>query len=265
LAGVCRLDVGGATSPGRVRDRNEDSFLIQQLSWCNRDRRHEFAVVVVADGVGGHEAGDEASDLVIRTASGALTPLLTGALTGQFKDTSASVLADTIEYALQEANRTVFRKASAQGAAKGMGATAAVVLLWEGQALIGHVGDCRVYHVVGGQLIQVTRDQTLVARMVELGQLSPQEALAHPSRNEVTEAIGRRFDLKPARYEAKLAPGDWLIVACDGLHAHVNEALLAETIRSAAPSAALLAHQLVELANQRGGSDNCTVVVVRGY
>jgi protein phosphatase len=122
-----------------------------------------------------------------------------------------------------------------------------------------------VYHRRGDRLTQVTRDQTLVARMVELGQLSPQEALTHPSRNEVTDAIGRRFDLKPARYEVKLAPGDWLIVACDGLHAHVDDRLLDETIRKSAPSAAYLAHHLVDLANQRGGSDNCTVVAVRGY
>jgi serine/threonine protein phosphatase PrpC len=111
----------------------------------------------------------------------------------------------------------------------------------------------------------VTRDQTLVARMVELGKLTPAEALTHPSRNEVTEAVGRRPDVSPAAYELGLAPGDWLVVACDGLHAHVDDRLLARALGEASPSAALLAHGLVDLADEGGGSDNCTVVAVRCY
>jgi protein phosphatase len=262
---ACRLEVAGATSRGRVRDRNEDSFLIEQLTWSNLDQRQEVAVVVVADGMGGHESGDVASGLVIRSVSKALAYLLSGALSGDIKAPSASVLADTIDQAVLDANRSIFRKAPPKDAGKGMGATAAVVLIWHSQAFISHVGDCRVYHQHDGRLSQVTRDQTLVARMVELGQLSLQEALTHPARNEVTEAIGRRFDIRPARYVVNLAPGDWLLVACDGLHAHVDGPLLEEEVRKSAPSAAHLANRLVDLANEKGGSDNCTVVAVRGY
>src|SRR5262249_50291032 len=157
-----------------------------------------------------------------------LAPMLASAPTGRFKDASAATLADTIDYAIQEANRAVYRKAKGEGPFKGMGATVAVVLVWDLQALVGHVGDCRVYHQRGERLAPITKDQTLVARMVELGQLAPEEAAKHPRRHEVTQALGQRFDIQPARHERKLAAGDWLIVATDGLTAHLDDATVQE-------------------------------------
>jgi serine/threonine protein phosphatase PrpC len=111
----------------------------------------------------------------------------------------------------------------------------------------------------------VTRDQTLVNRMVELGQLSPKEAIGHPASNEVLQAIGTRTVIEPAQYKLKLAPGDWLLVACDGLHGQVDDKTIQATVSRAPPSAALLANRLVDLADQSGGADNCTVVAVRCY
>jgi protein phosphatase len=301
-----KLDVGAATSVGKVRDRNEDSYLVQQLTWSHLDQRNDVALIVVADGMGGHEAGDQASGQVICTVGGALAPLLASAVNrtmpeastsartaapgqpedyslltslGTFLrgfsntatqqrtaiDTSPAALAGAINDALLEANRAVFHKAQNVPACKGMGATAAVALIWDGQVYIGHVGDCRVYLQRGQQLTQVTKDQTLIARMIEMGQIRPEQAASHPAKNEVTQAVGRRLTLEPARYELPLSRGDWLIVACDGLHAHLEPTTLQEVIGKANGSAAQLANQLVDLANQRGGSDNCTVIVVRSY
>jgi protein phosphatase len=246
-----------------VRAQHEDSFLVQHLAWSNRGERHEVALVVVADGMGGHEAGDRASGLVIRTVGGALAALLGGGLSGQFKGSTASVLAEALGAALKEANRVVQRAARDEAACMGMGATAAAALVWDGLAVIGHVGDCRVYHQRGGALTQVTRDQTLVARMVELGKLTPREALDHPARNEVAQAVGRQPELEPGRSQVQLALGDWLLVACDGLQAHLDARALQNETAQAPASAARLAQQLVDLADQRGGSDNCTVVAIR--
>jgi protein phosphatase len=263
-AAAARFEVGGATSAGRVRTRNEDSYLAQLLAWSGHERRGESALVVVADGLGGHEAGEEASDMVTRTAGAALLALLAGeAVRGE--RLAPQAVADAIEAALQEANREVHARAKQEARAKGMGATAAVVVAREGEARVGHVGDARVYHQRGGQLTQVTKDQTLAARMVELGRLSPKEALVHPARNDVYQAIGHHPTLKPAHYDVKLAPGDWLIVASDGLHAHVEADELGRAVAQAEPSAARLAAALVDLANHKGGSDNCTVVAVRCY
>jgi protein phosphatase len=261
--GLGCLDIGAATSAGQVRTRNEDSWLVQHLGWSNLDQRRDLALVAVADGLGGHEAGDKASGLLIRTLGAALAPLFAAALSDPQADLSAPCLSDCMCRALQDANRAVYGLAHKQAHLRGMGATVAAVLIVDGQAVIGHVGDCRVVHFAGEELRQLTRDQTLVARMVELGQLSEEEALTHPSRNEVTHAVGRHADLTPAIVEVKLATGDWLIAASDGLHAHVNHRDLQNTLTLAPPSALALAHHLVRLADQGGGSDNCTVAAIR--
>jgi serine/threonine protein phosphatase PrpC len=263
LHGAFRLSVAGATSMGMVRDRNEDSFLLLQQSWSNLDARHEAALVVVADGMGGYEAGDRASYLSIEYINAALSHVWSRFAPTVSQDRQAS-FREPIEAAIKAANAVVHQQGQ-QSAHKGMGATAAVVLIWDGQVEIGHVGDCRVYLFHDGNLTQVTRDQTLVARMVELGQLSPAEAKNHPKANEVTQAIGRNPDIQPAFYATRMAPGDWLLVACDGLHAHVDVPALAETLQAASLAPALVAHYLVDLVNYRGGTDNCTVVAVRCY
>jgi PPM family protein phosphatase len=258
-----RLDVAGYTHPGRVRPRNEDSFLVQSLSWCNVDQRHDLSLVVVADGVGGYEAGDQASGLLIRIVGNTLAPLMTGFLTGMHKEVTPAQIAQTIDTALQSANRVIFQRAQTSPNCRGMASTASVVLIWDGQVYIGHVGDTRVYHYRSHQLTQVTRDQTLLARMIELGQITPREAANHPARNEVAQAVGKHTELAPAGYQLRLAPGDTLLVACDGLHTHVDARMLDGALRQPPPAAWMMAHQLVELANVHGGSDNITVVAVR--
>jgi protein phosphatase len=259
-AGVLRLDVAGVTSVGHERSRNEDSFLVQHLTWSDLNQNHQLALLIVADGMGGHAGGDQAAWLALRAIGSCLAPLLTGALSTQNREVTRAGLARSIDSAIKEANRVVRQAATSDPRLKGMGATAAVVVIWN-----GHVGDCRVYHQHAAQLEQVTRDQTLVNRMVELGQLSPQEALGHPAGNEVLQAIGVRTTIEPALYKLKLIPGDWLLVACDGLHGQVEGSIIQASVGRAPPSAALLANRLVDLADQSGGADNCTVVAVRCY
>jgi protein phosphatase len=261
----CRLEVGGATSRGRVRDRNEDSYLMQQLRWVSADIVHEAALLVVADGMGGYRAGDQASRLVVQTASNQLGPLLAASLNESSESSPGPDWGAAIDRAIKEANRIVHQQATRDSAFKGMGATAALVMVRDGEALIGHVGDCRVILHRRGQLAQVTKDQTLVARMVELGQITPQQARAHPARNEVTQAVGKRADIEPGHYRLKLEPGDWLVIASDGLHAHVDAATLQEVLNEEGRSARELAQSLVDLADQLGGSDNCTVLAGHCY
>ncbi len=260
-----RLDIGSATSVGRVREHNEDSFLVQQASWCNMDQRRDLALVVVADGVGGYQAGDQASGLLIRVVGNQVAPLLTGTLTGQVKDMQPAQLAQALDQALRTANATIHQRAQSNPACKGMASTVVAALIWDGELVIGLVGDCRVYHWRNPQLTQVTRDQTLVNRMIDLGQISPQQAEHHPARNEVLQAVGRHNDVTPASYQLRIAAGDWLVICCDGMYAHVDNRMLETALRQCGPSAGLLASHLVDLANQGGGSDNCTVVAVRCY
>jgi serine/threonine protein phosphatase PrpC len=262
LSASCRLVIGSATTRGRVRGHNEDSLLVQQCTWSTGEERHDVALVVVADGMGGHAAGERASGLVVRALGEVLTPLLMAALNESSAAATASP-GEALERGLHEANRLVRQVAQENAACKGMGSTAVALLIWDGEAFIRLVGDCRVYHWRGSKLTQVTRDQTLVARMVELGQLTPQEAATHPRRNEVAQAVGKYALIEPGSYEVSLRRGDWLVASSDGLQAHVGDRALAEAIAKAGSSAAELANRLVELANQGGGSDNCTVVAVR--
>jgi protein phosphatase len=251
------LTLGAATSKGMVRDRNEDSYLVLQTRWSNLDSSHEAAAVVVADGMGGHQAGDRASGLVIAAMGKVLAGFLAETVGGPPSDP-----AQALERAFQDAHRVVAEVAKADPACQGMGSTAVALLIRDDEVAIGLVGDCRVYHLHAGQLTQVTRDQTIVARMVELGQLKPEEEATHPRRNEILQAVGHRSMVHPVFGQLKLTPGDRLIVACDGLYAHVDNAMIQGVAGRPPLPPAQLAQGLVDLANRNGGSDNCTVLVV---
>ena len=290
-SGACRLSVGGATSCGLARLRNEDHFLTQQLGWSSGEEVHEATLLVVADGMGGEKAGDRASALVISTLAAELAPVLAGLLRKSPQEASTAGLTQALAKALRQAHTTIYQTAEGESAAseevwfdaprrrqagsgpvaegdpscKGMGSTAAVALVHDGQVVISHVGDCRVYHQRGDTLTQVTTDHTLVARMVELGKLTPEEAANHPASNQVTQALGKKVPLQPSQHELTLQRGDWLIIACDGLAAHVEKDEVCATAQRAVPSAGYLAKRLVELANEGGGTDNCTVVAAYCY
>jgi protein phosphatase len=260
-SGQALLSVGSATSPGVVRERNEDSFLVLHSSWANLDNRHEMAIVVVADGMGGYQGGERASGLAIAAMGKALAPLLVDTVAAP-PAAGGDGIPTAIAHAFDEGHRAVLAAANEAGHQE-MGATAVAVVVLDDTAHVGLAGDCRVYHQHGNQLAQITRDQTLVNRMVQLGQLTPEEAANHPRRNEVTQALGMRSAIEPVRYSVKLQPGDWLVIACDGLYAHVEDARLREEVGKWTGSVDGLAKHLVDLTNGLGGSDNCTVVIVQ--
>ena len=144
-----------------------------------------------------------------------------------------------------------------------MGCTAEVVFVNGRNVVVGHVGDSRTYHLHEGRLVQLTRDQTLVNRLVELGTLTPEEAETHPRRNELQQAIGGQPDVEPGLYHGVLKPGDWVLVCSDGLTNHINPIQLKEMMLSEAQSAEMAARRLVNLVNIEGATDNATIVVVR--
>jgi protein phosphatase len=258
-----RFDVGVATSSGRVRPHNEDSYLLLHWGWCNRDTPGDVAVLAVADGMGGHAGGDVASGLVIRSLAGSL-----GGFSLRLAKVDAAVSPPTVAdaaaavgEAIQAAHRLTSQMAQAQATYQGMGATLAILVAWARQAVLAHVGDCRVYRGQRGAVSQLTRDHTVVERMVELGKLSAAEAMTHPARNEVTQAVGRQTPLEPSSLALEIAPGEWLVIACDGLSAHVSDTELSRMLGEAR-NAQHLASDLVALADRGGGSDNCTVLVL---
>jgi len=164
--------------------------------------------------------------------------------------------------AMKEANKEVYMAAHGAEARRGMGCTAEAVYVHARDLVVAHVGDSRTYHLHAGSLVQVTRDQTWVNRMVEMGAMSQQEAEEHPRRSELHQAIGGYPDVEPALHDATLRPGDWVVVCSDGLSNHVAPETLKEVLQGA-NSAESAARRLVNLANFEGATDNATMVVIR--
>jgi protein phosphatase len=278
-----RLEIAAWTTTGMVRTGNEDAFALLHACESRQDDLGESALVLLADGMGGYEAGEVAAALAIQTlrqflvaqkplaalagASHFPTDALTTASRPQGHAPAPLDVEQCVQFlreGLREANRQVYSAARAPGTRRrGMGCTAEAVYVNGRYVVVGHVGDSRTYHLHEGRLIQITRDQTLVNRLVELGTLSEAEAENHPRRNELQQAVGGQPDIEPGLYSSRLSPGDWVIVCSDGLTNHVSAQDLKHMLLSEAVSAEMAARRLVNLANIEGAADNATVVVIR--
>jgi protein phosphatase len=278
-----RLEIASWTSTGIVRTGNEDAFAVLHGAESRQDDLGEAALVILCDGMGGYEAGEVAAALTIQTLRQQLVlmrPFSVAAGTSPFTTdplremsrpeghaggpVDIEAVKQAIKTALRDANRVVFQTSRTPGSKRrGMGCTAEVVYIDGRNVIVGHVGDSRTYHLHEGRLIQLTRDQTLVNRLVELGSLSPEEAETHPRRNELQQAIGGQPDVEPGLYHGKMTAGDWVAVCSDGLTNHVNARDLQQMLQSEAVSAEMAARRLVNLTLIEGATDNVTVVAVR--
>lgn len=272
-----RLEIAAWTTTGMVRTNNEDAFALFHAAQARENQLQEAALVLLADGMGGYEAGEVAAALTIQTLRNNLVKQKPfAAIAGEAiffsghdkKEELASHELDVesckslLAAALQEANRQVYAAARSGQGRDGMGCTAEVVYVDGRHVVVGHVGDSRTYHLHQGRLVQLTRDQTWVDRMVQLGALTAQEAETHPRRSELQQAIGGRPDVEPALYESTLKPGDWVVVCSDGLSSYTPPEILQEMLQSA-PSAEWAARRLINSVNLAGANDNATVVVIR--
>jgi len=234
---MTELRAGGATDVGLVRDHNEDRYLTDE---------HLFAV---ADGVGGHKAGEVASQTAVET------------LQREFTEPTTDALID----AVKTANRTVWNLAETNSDQRGMGTTLTAIALVGGGAeqrlAIVNVGDSRAYLLQQGELEQLTEDHSLVEQLVREGQLTPEEAQVHPQRSIITRALGLDPDVEVDSWELTPYRGDRLLLCSDGLTNEVSDEDIASTLRTVSdPEEA--ARQLVQEARDHGGSDNITCVVV---
>jgi serine/threonine protein phosphatase PrpC len=273
-----RLDVASWTTTGIVRSGNEDAFALCHVTESRLDYIRESALILLADGMGGYESGEVAAALAIHSLrkylfAQACFQSLSGVspFPGEahrfeghsVPETDIDSCKDAILAALKYANKEV-HSASRSGVGKrGMGCTAEVVYITGKHVIVGHVGDSRTYHLNEGRLVQLTRDHTLVGRLVELGTLTAEEAERHPRKNELQQAIGGRADVEPGLYQGFMKPGDWVVVCSDGLPNHVSALMLKQMLQSEATSAEMAARRLVNLVNVEGATDNATVVVAR--
>jgi serine/threonine protein phosphatase PrpC len=273
---VCRrnfdrvwLDIAAWTTTGMVRTGNEDAFAYLHGAEARQDDLYEYAMVLLCDGMGGYEAGEVAAALALsEMRKFLLQQPMFASLAGREPPAAPpqpKACQEVLQAALKHANREVYNAARVPGKGRrGMGCTAECVYIDSANVVVGHVGDSRTYHLHKGRLVQMTRDQTFVNRMVELGQISAAEAEHHPRKNELQQAIGGQPDVVPGLYHGRLQRGDWVLVCSDGLSNHIgNDELEKMLTREAAGSAEEAARRLLNLVNLRGATDNATIVVVR--
>ena len=224
-----------ASHKGRLRDNNEDTVFPDSSGESQGP-----AVLIVADGMGGHVAGEVASRLAVNTAA------------STEKDAVARVKA---------ANKAIREEVGREPGLEGMGTTMTLASLEEGgSARLAHVGDSRAYLLRSGELRQLTEDHTVAAEYVAQGQISPDDAAAHPQRHMLTRTLGLTPGIQVDAVSVDLESGDRLLLCSDGLTEMIPDDRIAEILGEGSPDEAVW--ELVESANEEGGVDNITVIVV---
>lgn len=242
----------GLTDLGRARRNNEDAFVADDA----------LGLYAVADGVGGQQAGEVASRMAIDILVNAISGLRAGRdatpPSGVSRAEPREITA--LRHAVWLANRKINEAAGRDARFRGMGTTVTAMAVREGTAFLAHVGDSRAYRLRGGALEQLTADHSLVAEQVRAGKLTPAEARRSANRNVITRAVGIAPEVAVDTAAAPVRPGDRFLLCTDGLTDMLSDAEIAAILGRAGPDAA--AQALVRVANERGGRDNITAVVV---
>ncbi len=248
--------VGTGQSVGMQREHNEDTLFAFTSILADGSNDLPVGVFVVADGMGGHQSGEVASNAAARAISGhLLKSLYLPYLVAQ--ENSGSSLLELMEEGVKAAQQAVTRKAP------GGGTTLSAALLFGDQITIAHVGDSRVYFIYpDGRMQIITQDHSLVHRLVELGQITEQEAMVHPQKNVLYRAVGQAEPYKPDINTYQLPRPGFVLMCSDGLWGVVPEQEIFRVVKAAAnPSAAC--HQLIQAANNAGGPDNISAVLIQ--
>jgi len=238
-----RFSCAARTDVGVVRSGNEDTYLMVS----------ERGLFVVADGMGGHAAGEVASDMAARIVAEEYRPV---------RGMSDDELMAQMVGAIRSANGAIFKRTIQEQDKRGMGTTATVLALLPRRYLIGQVGDSRAYILRGGVLTQLTKDHSYVQEQVDAGRLSPEEARVHPYANVITRCVGSNGDVVPDLFLGTLEAGDLLLLASDGLTGMLEDEDL-RVIMASGDSLETMVDRLIADANRRGGLDNITVVLVQ--
>ncbi len=262
-----QLDIFGITDVGCVRSGNEDCFLIQPLSGSRNELNKTTAVdqlpdkglfAAVSDGMGGAAAGEVASSMtLVKTMDFLYEKLL------QEEEHKPDDVVSKIESGIQYANQQVANTAMNNYKQRGMGATLTAMMMLGDVAYFFQVGDSRAFVFRDGAFCPVTRDQSFVGQLLEMGTITPQQAARHPQRNVILQALGTQDVLKVDISFLPLCKGDRIILCSDGLHSELDEALLYETIQKGVQnldSIEQIVQSLLTEAKKSGGQDNITII-----
>ena len=237
------MKISSLTDIGNTREMNQDYLYSSEESVGKLPN-----LFLVADGMGGHKAGEFASRYVVEH--------IVRSIKGSKEEEAVRILSESIE----TANRKLKEYADAHQQMRGMGTTIVAAVIQGRTLLVANVGDSRLY-IVGDEITQVTQDHSLVQEMVRLGQMDPQSAKNHPDKNIITRAVGVSEKVKIDIFERQLRAGEYIILCSDGLTNMVEDSVILQILHGAG-SLSEKAERLIELANKNVGKDNITVIII---
>ncbi|PSQ92716.1 MAG: Stp1/IreP family PP2C-type Ser/Thr phosphatase [Proteobacteria bacterium SW_6_67_9] len=246
------MAIAATTDTGRKRSHNEDNV------GDDIDR----GIAIVADGMGGHKGGATASQLAVDTALQRLAQGLDSGV-GDGDASGFSGESVLVREAVEQSNRVIHDKAAQSPQYEGMGTTVVAAVFYEDQLSLAHVGDARAYRLRDGRLEQLTRDHTLMQELIERGFYTPEEARESLNRNVVTRALGIEREVQVDLQEDLALPGDLYLLCSDGLNDMLDDDTIRLTLADVSDNLTDVANSLIEQANENGGQDNVSAVLVR--
>jgi len=254
---VGRASYGQESDQGLVRTNNQDAAYTFFATSLSDERKPQFGLFIVADGMGGHQLGEKASALAIRVVTAQVLQKIYAPLLNIEDDTSDRVtIAEALIHAVQSANEKILKYVN------GSGTTTTAMIVMGNLAHLVHVGDSRAYLITPKEIEQLTRDHSLAQRLIELGQLTQEEAKDHPQRNVLYRAIGQMSEIEVDTLTRRLQPGVQVLLCSDGLWGWVSDEEIFELVNSTShPQEAC--EKLVALANTNGSQDNITAVIFK--
>lgn len=240
------MNIGVASDVGKVRELNEDNYSIVTGD-CN--------FFIVADGMGGHNAGEVASQMAIEKIKDHILKYLP-------HEQEEEQIKGILYEAFNRANKEIFNKAKEEIDCDGMGTTATAAVIINDRIFIGHVGDSRAYIINNGEIEQLTLDHSLVAELLRKGSISEREAMQHPQKNVITRALGSSESVKPDIFSVSFKKSDVLLLCTDGLSNFIDKYELERYVLEI-DDCQECCNYLVDIANQRGGFDNITLIIIK--
>jgi len=248
------LEVVSRTDPGMVRSHNEDAVYGEA----------GLGLVILADGMGGYNAGEVASGMATTLLASSLSGIIPGCRPEEVEPSSGLRLAHChLLEQIAAANGAIYEAAQSQPQFAGMGTTLVTAWFYDNLVSIAHIGDSRLYRLRDGEFQQMTRDHSLLQEQIDSGMITPEEARHSQNKNLVTRALGVDPEVEPEIHDYDVEVGDIYLLCSDGLNDMVDEAEIGETVQMLAANLELAADQLIQMANDNGGRDNVSVILVK--
>ncbi|HEC12193.1 MAG TPA: Stp1/IreP family PP2C-type Ser/Thr phosphatase [Acidiferrobacteraceae bacterium] len=248
-----KIEITGITDTGQVREHNEDSIATEP----------SIGLAVLADGMGGHQAGEVASQIAVEAVTEKINRYIDAREADSKEDENSDSHIEKLVQAVEDANTQILRIAEERPECRGMGATIVAAFFKDDRFSVAHLGDSRMYRLRGDSLKQITDDHSLVQELVRQGMLTPEEAQGSLNKNLITRALGIEDHVTPDINQGKIEEGDLYLLCSDGLTDVVNDEQIRQTLHNANGELEESASTLVNMANEAGGPDNISVILVR--